>query len=158
MRRDAKELRVKAQPPRHERQRNRKKYNQKPRVGPRPPGAGHSCGATTKPSACHNGGTPKGVRGVHYLDQCCIDRLVRRVVYFAYKTDIPKLSVCKPTCPAVWPPGSLAHWLSACLASGHFSNGGAVTAATPAAAPSAIGQHKLQLQLQLQQELQQETQ
>ena len=84
---------------------------------------------------------PKGVSDVlvHYLDQCCIDRLVRRVVYFAYKINIPKLPVCKPTCPTVWPPGSLAHWLSACLAGGHFSNTGAVTAATPAAAPSAIG-------------------
>ena len=30
---------------------------------------------------------PKGVSDVlvHYLDQCCIDRLVRRVVYFVYK-------------------------------------------------------------------------
>ena len=67
---------------------------------------------------------PKGVSDVlvHYLDQCCIDRLVRRVVNYSYKkTFIPKGSVCKPICPAVWPPGSLAPWLSACLAGGHFN-------------------------------------
>ena len=57
---------------------------------------------------------PKGMIDVlvHYLDQCCIDRLVRRVVYFAYKINIHskmiRLQAYLPSCLAAWLSGSLA--------------------------------------------------
>ena len=108
MRRDANELRVKAQPPRHKRQRNRKNTTRNHELAR---DLQERYIAAERPRSLALATTrvpPKGVSDVlvHYLDQCCIDRLVRRVVYFVYKINshskMTRLQAYLPSCLAAW--------------------------------------------------------